>query len=100
MWLWNPVLLSGLVCISNVQGTNNLDQIDFNSPCYFLTRGFRYGPAFNKTISREESHVANIQSTYILRFKKCVFDSLDRPSHNILIYYINLEQDFDHYELI
>ena len=62
--VWNPVLLSGLVCISNVQGTNNLDQIDFNSPCYFLTRGFRYGPAFNKTISREESHVANIQSTH------------------------------------
>ena len=58
-----------LVYVSNFQGTNNLDQIDFNSPCYFLTRGFRYGPAFNKTISREESHVstiANIQSTYIL----------------------------------
>ena len=93
MWLWNLVLLSGLVCISNVQGTNNLDQIDFNSPCYFLTRGFRYGPAFNKTISREESHVANIQSKYIQNLKKSFFEFIGQTIL-ILIYYINLEQDF------
>ena len=90
--VWNPVLLSGLVCISNVQGTNNLDQIDFNSPCYFLTRGFRYGPAFNKTISREESHVANIQSTYILSLKNVFFDDWTDLVTNSHLF--NLEQYF------